>query len=371
MYETNLHFLRTDIDSTAFDELYHSERNTDLVFYEKSYDGGEHHEIHTIYIVEHDSNDLTKPYVIYVYHKEYMWNWHTSFEQEDCDLHDTIEKHTLSEVMYYLQEKNIITEKYTGTLVDKNSVIKVDRSVCKYLTYTISTDWSDDMGDYTDLLTYTLDLDSIDETCFDLIHTKIITYFKQKVDILITTPSYIINKMLREHIGPFTIHTSEYNNRYSFWREEEEEEEDEQSPSGENTKVIIKNYSKPKEYTLYDVRIDVFHLNDVHSIIHNDLVYIKKIPFDYDVFYVYSNIFDPTTYIWSYDMETDNIIDPYDSYWSVYDGRLHERSKLQSYHNNCIRSLLLEYTIQDKTIVANANDTNDTSYFQYLPCTIS
>ena len=176
MREVDLKFLRECVDISAFGEDRHNEHNTDLIFYEKTYDGGENHEIHYIYIVGHDPNDTTKPYIIYHYSKEYMWNWHTTFEQEDCYCNKTIKKDTLSEVFYYLQENNIINSNYTTTIVEKNKFISVDDSVCKQLKYNISVDWSDTLGDYSELFTFILPLDTIDMTQFNEIHTKLIEY---------------------------------------------------------------------------------------------------------------------------------------------------------------------------------------------------
>ena len=216
MREVSLDFIRENVDTSAFHEDYHNDDNTDIVFYNKSYDGGENHEIHYIYIVGHDEKDLTKPYTIYHYEKEYMWNWHTSFEQEECFCTNKVEKTNLSGVFYYLQEENVINTNFTTTIKEKNPSILVDTLKCKYLKYNISVDWADDMGDYSDLFTFIISIDKIDMDKFNEMHIKLVEYLKNKINIFVSEPSSIINKMHRKGMGPFTKNKL-FNNRYCFW----------------------------------------------------------------------------------------------------------------------------------------------------------
>ena len=81
-----------NVDITFVEYKNSSEIILDMAFHNKSFDGGEHNEIHTIITVEHNKNDITQPYIIKHWYKEYIWNMLISFDQEDVHLDNTIYK---------------------------------------------------------------------------------------------------------------------------------------------------------------------------------------------------------------------------------------------------------------------------------------
>ena len=58
-----------NVDITFVEYKNSSEIILDMAFHNKSFDGGEHHEIHTIITVEHNKNDITQPYIIKHWYK--------------------------------------------------------------------------------------------------------------------------------------------------------------------------------------------------------------------------------------------------------------------------------------------------------------
>ena len=195
MREVDIEELIDNVD-ICFNEYAETPENIDMIFYQKSFDGSEYHELHDMYLVTHDSQDVTKPYTIEYYNKEYMWNNIISFNQEDCILLSVVSKERLSEVLEYLREKDIIDTYFTYGYPDKNPLFIPDRSISQQVIYTISVTWSNDiLGDYTDLIEYTLDLDYIDMENFNNIQSHIIVYCKHKLDILYNNPSFILNKI--------------------------------------------------------------------------------------------------------------------------------------------------------------------------------
>ena len=415
MFETTLEFLSEHIDMTSFDEIQHPESDTDLVFYSKTHDGNELHEIHTIYIVGHDSNEITKPYTIYHYQKEYRWSWHSSLQQEYCELVSTTTKHTMSEVLYYLEELQVIPKYYTIPLADKNPTIIFDTDNCSKLQYVINIAWSDDIGDYTTLFNYDLEVASFDTNNFDTIHQKLVKYCTDKIHILSDTPSYIINKMYREATGPFHVPINTINDRYCYWmREPSDDQPDDQLDDEKNSvsttevdttqekptpdlpqtadgalllarplsaadpaapvevwgsvceKAIVDDNSseyytksKGKKYHLHDIRLDVHHYNQDGEQIHNDLVYIKHIPDDYETFYVYTNKFNMCKKVWNYYPDESFETESYDSYWSMYENHLYDKHELQSYERAQVYSLITSYinVVNDTTNITDKSST--------------
>ena len=364
MFETTLEFLSEHIDMTSFNEIQHPESDTDLVFYSKTHDGNELHEIHTIYIVGHDSNEITKPYTIYHYQKEYRWSWHSSLQQEYCELVSTTTKHTMSEVLYYLEELQVIPKYYTIPLADKNPTIIFDTDNCSKLQYVINIAWSDDIGDYTTLFNYDLEVASFDTNNFDTIHQKLVKYCTDKIHILSDTPSYIINKMYREATGPFHVPINTINDRYCYWMREPSDDQPDDQPDDQlddeknsvsTTKVdttqekptpdLSEYYtkSKGKKYHLHDIRLDVHHYNQDGEQIHNDLVYIKSIHYDYETFYVYTHKFNMCKKVWNYHPDEPFQTESHDSYWSMYENHVYDKHELQSYECAQVYSLITSY----------------------------
>ena len=368
MEQVTLEYLQENIDSNAFDEVSHPQHKTDYIFYDKSYDGGEHHEIHTIYIVEHDPNDITKPYTIYYYTKEYMWNWHTSFEQEPCELIRTTTCDTLSEVIYYLTNHNVISNEYTSDIhldQDKYPFLTLDTTTNK-VSYEVSIAWSDSkFGNYCTLIKYVLDLHTINKNNFNNIHNEIVNYLKKLINILHKEPLFIVNKMSRMNKGPFK--TIPIDNRYNHWMEEDTPDVPDvpDVPNIQAQNVFQENvrdtYNDGNKYFLDGIRLDIFQLDKHNEIINTTLLDGRKIYSVYDTFYVYRNIYNKNKTVWRFDTEDFYQLDIYDSYWTRYENRLYGKKNISKFQTENIQLIvnhsMLTHNIIDTVI--NNSDTTD------------
>lgn len=379
MREVDIEELIDNVD-ICFNEYAETPENVDMIFYQKSFDGSEYHEIHDVYIVSHDSQDVTKPYIIEYYNKEYMWNDIISFDQEDCILLSIVSKERLSGVLEYLREKDIIDTYFTYGSPDKNPLFIPDRSISQQVIYTISVVWSNDiLGDYTDLIEYTLDLHSIDMDNFNNIQSHIIAYCKHKIDILYNNPSFILNKMARDHIGPFVIHPSTLSQRYKYWEVESEVgySSDEDVPdvvnsSNEVHSEIQDTNTQYSQYSLDRIRLDICQKDEHAQYCNNELIYIKDLSENCDTVNVYSHTFDINNKIWRFNNNLQYKMEKYDKYWSVYENSLYDPNEIHALYTSRINTILKEY-IKNTPIISSQPEEpgeSDDSYTSYLKCII-
>lgn len=171
------------------------------------------------------------------------------------------------------------------------------------------------------------------------------------------------------------------------YEDEDEDEDKKNNDSQDELDISVLNTiyeyytkSKSKEYRLHSVRLDVEHINNTNEQIHNDLIYIRKIHFDYEIFYVYTNKFNINKHVWNYNPEDEYNVTHYDLYWDIYEMSIYNLLELQFYQNKCIESLLKNYITkksdtqedeQPEVEVINKKNNSYNTVFKYLSCNIS
>ena len=372
MMQVSLDFLIDEVD-VLFGEYneHHDNKYLDMAFYAKSYDGGKNHEIYSVWTVHHDETNLSKPYVITKYVKEYMWNMLISFQQVDYDIVKEVEKDTITEVIDYLIEENVVPETFTYAYPNKNTNIYINTDT-KNITYSINVAWVDEdvcEGDYSDIYSFTLDTSTIPHEKINSVHETIVNYFTYTYNTLIAdkNPETIINKLNRMKKGPFAApSTQNINMRYKHWNTSTDDTSTEDNDIDDDTNHIIsEHYTLDKQYSINSVRVDIVQVNTTHEIITSDLVLQfnfndEKI---YTTFDTHSSMYDRNNIIWSYNnaliKNVDYKTDIFDSYWSMYENKLYDQAKLELYTHYIIQDLI-DTAIADTRETADITDTADT-----------
>ena len=334
MREVDLTFLIDDVDIT-FNTYTHKPDETyiDMIFYDKSYDGGENHEIHTIWIVEHDKTDIYKPYKITHFYKEYMWNMLISFQQENCECVQSITKNTISEVLHYLKEENVLNDNFTCSYIDKNPkiILHTNTTEIKYNICLASIEA--EMGDYTNVYSYTLSLDQNVKDNFDCIHYEIMEHFNKHFDILYDEPKYILNKLARMNKGPFEPLVKYSNNRYNHFTDDSNDTDD----TDDEDESFDCTYSKHKTHELYELRLDIEQFNSSNNYVNPQSTLMRSEKFyDYfsdlkhyeTIFHIYYNKFNKNNLIWRFDSNKYSELNLLDEYYSTYERKIMDTNLL-------------------------------------------
>ena len=370
MRSVSLDFLIDEVDMlfTEFENHYDN-KYLDMAFYDKTYDGGENHEIHTIWTIHHDETNLSRPYAITYYVKEYMWNMLISFQQTDYDIVRVVERNTINEVIDYLIEKDVVPETFTYPYPDKNPKITINKDT-KKIEYSINVAWVDEdvnEGDYSDLYTFTLDTTTIPQKKLNDVHDTILQYFTHTHNNLVVdkNPETIINKLNRMKKGPFTPHMPDNPNfNYKYWNTSSEDSVTEEE--NKNT-ITSDHYTKHKHYSIGSVRVDVTQTDATNKIIIGDLV--KQFNFSdediYTEFNTYMYIYDLNKKIWLYNNEPIEHInsetDIFDSYWSMSENRLYDQSELKTYTHYIIQKRIDTAMNTETTTTTDTTNTTDTT----------
>jgi len=370
MRSVSLDFLINEVDMlfTEF-QTHYDNKYLDMAFYDKTYDGGENHEIHIVWTVHHDETNLSKPYIITKYIKEYMWNMLTSFQQTDYDVVEVIEKNTINEVIDYLIEKDVVLETFTYPYPDKNPKIMISKDT-KKITYSLCVAWVDkdvNEGDYSDLYTFTLDTATIPKEKLNKVHETILQYFTHTHNNLIVdnNPETIINKLNRMKKGPFTPYMPDnLSLHYKFW----DTSSDDNDMEEENKNIITSDhYTLHKHYSINSVRVDVIQFDVDDNMITGDLV--KQFNFSdeeiYTEFNTYMYKYDLNKKIWLYNNDpieqTNSKTDIFDSYWSMSENRLYDQSELEIYTTYIIQTRIDTAMNTETTTATDTADTADTT----------
>ena len=370
MRSVSLDFLIDEVDM-LFDEYkeHYDNKYLDMAFYDKTYDGGENHEIHTVWTVHHDDTNLSRPYVLTHYVKEYMWNMLISFEQTDYDIVRVVEKNTINEVIDYLIEENVVSENFTYPYPDKNPTIIINKDT-KNIEYSINVAWVDEdvnEGDYSVLHTFTLDTTTIPQEKLNDVHDTILNYFTHTHSNLIAdkNPKTIINKLNRMKKGPFESRMrTKPSKHYKYWETSSDDSDIEEK---NKNSITGDHYTLDKHYYINSVRVDVAQLDIDDKITKNDLVVQFNFSDEeiYTDFITYINKYDITKKIWLYNNDpieqTNSKTDIFDSYWSMSENRLYDQSELDIYTTYIIQALIATAMVSDTADTADTTDTSDTS----------
>ena len=164
------------------------------------------------------------------------------------------------------------------------------------------------------------------------------------MDILYQTPSYILNKMARDNIGPFEICKNSLNERYSHWNSDDTDDtyDTDDTDDPDDIKYYINPNFYNKKYMLDTLRLDIFQKNIQNEWTNNESIYSKDLS-DVDSATIYSNKFNIHKKIWRFNHSKHYEREKYDSYWSIYENRLYESDGVNEFNTYTINERIKEY----------------------------